>query len=225
MSAPQFTRAQLQEEALSIRRQKLFEKIQEIRTELHNLNKEMVPLKIKVQVANFKLQADRARVTYFTTKIPEIKQEHIDGNVGNEYAMALNAYESYKIKNPEDAEGMRREYAGLLQLRAKLTDQLEQIVAPLKQEAAQSMENVTKYKLEYDTAYDKLQELEFKQYDLVQELQFVVAEDTALNRASAPPAHPGRGRIHHKGTKRRRSTHNKGKKRRRSTHKRKKRHY
>jgi len=215
MSAPQFTRAQLQEEALFIRRQKIFEKIQEIRTKLHNLDTAMEPLTNDVNDAHIKLQADRERVRNFTRKIPEIRQEHIDGNVGNEYAIALNTYENYKKNNPEDAEGMRRVYAGLLQLQTKLTDQLEQIVAPLKEEAAQAMANVTKYKSIYDNAYDKLQELDLEKYDLIKELQALVAEDTALNQPPPPP--PGRGR------RLRRSTHNKGKKRRRSTHKRKKR--
>jgi hypothetical protein len=76
------------------------------------------------------------------------------------------------------------------------------------------MENVTKYKGIYDSAYDKLQELDLEKFDLVKELQALVAEDTALNQ---PPPPLGRGR------RLRRSTHNKGKKRRRSTHKRKKR--
>jgi hypothetical protein len=78
------------------------------------------------------------------------------------------------------------------------------------------MENVTKYKGIYDSAYDKLQELDLEKFDLVKELQALVAEDTALNQ---PPPPPPQGR----GRRIRRSTHNKGKKRRRSTHKRKKR--
>jgi len=224
MSAPQFTRAQLQEEALFQRRKTIFEKIHKIRTRFYHLDKEMAPLNIEVQVAHIKLQADRARVQYFTTKIPEVMQEHMEGNVGSEYAMALSAYENYKKNKPDDKEGIRGEYTGLLKINAKLNNQIREFIAPLKAEAAQSMENVTKYKSIHDSAYDRLQDLELEKYDLVQELQALLAEDTALNQPPPPPP-PGRGRRHHKGTKRRRSTYNKGKKRRHSTHKRKKRHY
>jgi hypothetical protein len=81
------------------------------------------------------------------------------------------------------------------------------------------MENVTKYKIIHDSAYDRLQELELEKYDLVKELETLIAEDTALNQPPPPPPPPPQGR----GRRLRRSTHNKGKKRRHSTHKRKKR--
>jgi chromosome segregation ATPase len=226
MSAPQFTRAQQQEEELFQRRKTIFEKIHKIRTRFYHLDKEMAPLNIEVQVAHIKLQADRARVQYFTTKIPELTQELMEGNFESEYAIALSAYENYKRNKPDDKEGIRREYTSLLKIHAKLKAQIREILAPLQAEAAQAMENVTKYKSIHDSAYDRLQDLELEKYDLVQELQALVAEDTALNQPPPPPP-PGRGRRHRKGTKRRRSTHNKGnkgKKRRHSTHKRKKRH-
>ena len=177
----------------------------------------MAPLNIEVQVAHIKLQADRERLRYFTTKIPEVTQGHVDGNLGSEYATALNAYKNYKRNKPDDVEGTRREYAGLLQINTKLNDQLREILAPLKEEAAQAIANVTKYKGIYDSAYDKLQELDLEKFALVKELEALIAQDTALNQSPPPPPPPGRGR------RLRRSTHNKGKKRRRSTHKRKKR--
>jgi hypothetical protein len=217
MSAPGLTPAQqLQEEALFQRRKTIFEKIHKIRTRFYHLDKEMVHLNSEVEVAHIKLQADRVRVAFFTRKIPELTQEYIDGNLGSEYAMALSAYENYKKNKPDDVEGIRREYAGLLQINTNLNAQIKEIIAPLKEEAARAMDNVTKYKGIYDSAYDKLQELDFEKFDLVKELQALVAEDTALNQ---PPPPPPQGR----GRRIRRSTHNKGKKRRRSTHKRKKR--
>ena len=48
MSAPQFTRAQLQEEALFQRRKTIFEKIHKIRTRFYNMDKEMVHLNSEV---------------------------------------------------------------------------------------------------------------------------------------------------------------------------------
>jgi hypothetical protein len=193
------------------------------------MDKEMLDLNSEVQVAQIKLQADRARMTFFARKIPEVTQEHVDGNLGSEYALALNAYDNYKRNNPYDVEGTRREYAGLLQINTKLNDQLREILAPLKEEAEQAIANVTKYKRIYDSAYDKLHELDLEKFELVKELEALIAQDTALNQP--PPSPPqGRGRrlrrsTHNKGKKRRRSTHNKGKKRRHSTHKRKKKHY
>lgn len=230
MSAPGLTRTQLQEEALFQRRKTIFDKIHKIRTRIYHLDKDMEPLTIEVQVAHIKLQANTARVQYFTTRIPEVKQEHLDGNLGMEYIMALNNYDNYIINNPDDKEGIRREYAVLLQIHASLDGRIQEILEPLKAEMTQSMENVTKYKRIHDSAYDRLQDLEIEKYDLLQELPALVAEDTALNQPPPPPPPPppGRGRRHRKGTKRRRSTHNKGnkgKKRRHSTHKRKKRHY
>ena len=155
-------------------------------------------------------------MAFFTRKIPELTQEYIDGNLGSEYAMALSAYENYKKNKPDDVEGIRQEYAGLLQIHASLDAKIREIIAPLKEEAARAMDNVTKYKGIYDSAYYKLQQLDLEKFDLVKELQALVAEDTALNQPPPPPP-PGRGR------RLRRSTHNKGKKRRHSTHKRKKR--
>jgi hypothetical protein len=219
MSVPQFTRAQLQEEALFQRRKTIYDKIHTIRTRFYNMDKEMVHLNSEVEVAHIKLQADRVRVAFFTRKIPEVTQEHIDGNLGIEYAMALSAYENYKKNKPDDVEGIRREYAGLLQIHASLDAQIREIIAPLKAEAAQAMENVTNYKSIHDSAYDRLQELDLEKFDLVKELHDLVAEDTALNQPPPPPPPPPQGR----GRRLRRSTHNKGKKRRHSTHKRKKR--
>jgi len=219
--------AQQQEEELFQRRKAIFDRIHEIRTRIYHLDKDMKPLTIEVQVADIKLQADRARVQYFTTKIPELMQEYIDGELGMEYAVALTYYENYKRNNPDDKEGIRREYAELLQIRGSLDGAIKEILEPLKAQAAQAMENQIKYQRIHNSAYDRLQDLEIEKYDLVQELQPLVAEDTALNQPPPPPPPPppGRGRRHRKGTKRRRSTHNKGKKRRHSTHKRKKRHY
>jgi len=216
MSTPGLTPAQQQEEELFQRRRTLFEQIHRIRTRINEINKQMAPLNIEVQVAHIKLQADRARVQYFTTKIPELTQELMEGNFESEYAIALSAYENYKRNKPDDNEGIRREYTSLLKLNAKLKAQIKEILAPRQAEAAQAMENVTKYKSIHDSAYDRLQDLELEKYDLEQELQALVAEDTALNQPPPPPP-LGRGR------RPRRSTHNKGKKRRHSTHKRKKR--
>jgi hypothetical protein len=148
-----------------------------------------------------------------------------------EYIMALNNYDNYIKNYPDNKEGIRKEYDILLQLHASLDGRIQEILAPLKAEMTQSMENVTKYKRIHDSAYDRLQDLEIEKYDLLQELKALVAEDTALNQPPPPPPPPpppGRGRRHRKGTKRRRSTHNKGnkgKKRHHSTHKRKKRYY
>jgi DNA-binding TFAR19-related protein (PDSD5 family) len=136
-----------------------------------------------------------------------------------EYIMALNNYDNYIINNPNDKEGIRREYAVLLQIHASLDGRIQENLAPLKAEMTQSMENVTKYKIIHDSAYDRLQELELEKYDLVKELETLIAEDTALNQPPPPPPPPPQGR----GRRLRRSTHNKGKKRRHSTHKRKKR--
>jgi len=219
MSAPQFTRAQLQEEALFQRRKAIYDRIHEIRTRIYHLDKKMEPLTIEVQVAHIKLQADRERVQYFTTRIPEVTQEHMEGNLGSEYAMALSAYENYKRNKPDDKEGIRREYDSLLKIHDSLDGRIKEILAPLKAEMTQSMENVTKYKRIHDSAYDRLQDLELEKYDLVKELETLIAEDTALNQPPPPPPPPPQGR----GRRVRRSTHNKGKKRRRSTHKRKKR--
>jgi hypothetical protein len=227
MSTPGLTPAQQQEEALFQRRQTLGEQILRIRTRFYHLDNAMELLKREVTTARIKLDADRARVQYFTTKIPELMQEYIDGELGMEYAVALRYYDNYKRNNPDDKEGIRREYAELLQIRDSLDGAIKEILEPLKAEAAQAMENQIKYQRIHDSAYDRLQDLEIEKYDLVQELQPLVAEDTALNQPPPPPP-PGRGRRHRKGTKRRRSTHNKsnkGKKRRHSTHKRKKRHY
>jgi chromosome segregation ATPase len=217
MSAPGLTPAQqLQEEALFQRRKTIYDKIHTIRTKIYHLDKKMEPLTIEVQVAHIKLQAHRERVQYFTTRIPEVTQEHMEGNLGSEYAMALSAYENYKRNKPDDKEGIRREYDSLLKIHASLDGRIKEILVPLKAEMTQAMENVTKYKSIHDSAYDRLQDLELEKYDLVQELHDLVAEDTALNQPPPPPP-LGRGR------RLRRSTHNKGKKRRRSTHKRKKR--
>jgi hypothetical protein len=230
MSTPGLTPAQQQEEELFQRRHTLFEQIHRIRTRMYDLDQKMAPLQREVTTALIKLDDDRARVVYLTTRIPELTQYHIDGNLGMEYAMALTNYENYKRNNPDDNEGIRREYAGLLPIHASLDGRIQEILAPLKAEMTQAAENVTTNKRIYDSAYDRLQELELEKYGLERELQTLVAEDTALNQSPPPPPPPppGRGRRHRKGTKRRHSTHNKGnkgKKRRHSTHKRKKRHY
>ena len=240
MSTPGLTPAQQQEEELFQRRQTLGEQIHRIRTRFYHLDKAMEPLKREVTIAHIKLQADRARVQYFTTKIPDLMQEYIDGELGMEYAVALTYYENYKRNHPDDKKGIRREYAELLQIRGSLDGAIQEIIAPLKAEASQAMENVTNYKRIHDSAYDRLQDLELEKYDLVQELQALVAKDTALNQPPppppppplVPPALPRRSsrtrRSQGRGRRLRRSTHNKGnkgKKRRHSTHKRKKRHY
>jgi hypothetical protein len=223
MSAPQ------QEEELFQRRKAIYDRIHELRTRIYQLDQDMEPLQREVTTALSKLNDDRARVVYLTTRIPELMQEYIDGELGMEYAVALRYYDNYKRNKPDDKEGIRREHAELLQIHGSLDGAIKELLEPLKEEMTQSMKNVTEYKRIHDSAYDRLQDLELEKYDLLQELPALVAEDTALNQLPPPPVLPRQSsrtrRSQGRGRRLRRSTHNKGKKRRHSTHKRKKRHY